>query len=151
VAIPGPVLSRYWKLTGGWSKFRTRQFCLRLAELALVSDYRADPDQVMLHDVIRAYLREQTCQRRSELDRALINAHRGLIPDENGISAWWQLPAEQTYLWAWLPAHLRGAGLEKELRTCLHHPGWLVGKLEHIGPAGLEADLVLSDDPLSRR
>jgi hypothetical protein len=150
VAIPGSVLSRYWKLTGGWSEFQTRRFCQRLAELALVSDYRAEPNQVMLHDVIRAYLRQRSCQRSGELERMLIDAHRSLVPDEGETSAWWQLPAEQTYLWAWLPAHLRGAGLENELRACLHHPGWLVGKLEHIGPAGLEADLALPDNPLSR-
>jgi hypothetical protein len=150
VAIPGPVLTRYWNATGGWSAFQTRRYCQRLADLALVSDYRQDPDRVVLHDVIRAYLREQTHHRRGELDRALVDAHRGLVPDEGGMSAWWQLPAEQDYLRAWLPTHLRGAGLEQELRACLHHPGWLVGKLEHIGPAGLEADLALSDDPLSR-
>jgi hypothetical protein len=39
VAIPGPVLVRYWKATGGWSEFQTRRYCQRLAELALVSDY----------------------------------------------------------------------------------------------------------------
>ena len=150
VAIPGPVLTRYWKATGGWSEFQTRRYCQRLAELALVSDYRRDPEQVVLHDVIRAYLREQTHHRRDELDRALVDAHRSLVPEEGGTSAWWQLPAEQAYLWAWLPTHLWGAGLEQELRGCLHRPGWLVGKLEHVGPAGLEADLALSDDPLSR-
>jgi hypothetical protein len=150
VAIPGPVLARYWKATGGWSGFQTRRYCQRLAELALVSDYRQDPDRVVLHDVIRAYLREQTQHRRGELDRMLIDAHRSLVPQEGGTSAWWQLPAEHMYLWAWLPTHLRGAGWEQELRACLHHPGWLVGKLEHLGPAGLEADLALSDDPVSR-
>jgi WD40 repeat protein len=150
VAIPGPVLVRYWKATGGWSEFQTQRYCQRLAELALVSDYRADPEQVVLHDVLRAYLREQTHHRRGELDRALVDAHRSLVPEECETSAWWQLPAGQTYLWAWLPAHLRGAGLEQELRACLHHPDWLVGKLENIGPAGLEADLALSDDLLSR-
>jgi hypothetical protein len=150
VAIPGPVLSRYWKLTGGWSEFQTRRFCQRLAELALVSDYRSDPERVVLHDVIRAYLRERTCRRRAELDRTLIEAHRSVVPQEDGISAWWRLPVEQSYLWAWLPTHLRNARLETELRACLHHPGWLVGKLEHIGPAGMEADLALSDDPLSQ-
>ncbi|MGH3809826.1 MAG: NB-ARC domain-containing protein, partial [Pseudonocardiaceae bacterium] len=150
VAIPGPVLARYWQATGGWSAFAARRFCQRLAELALVSDYRQDPERVVLHDVIRAYLREQTRHRRGELDRALIDAHRGLVPKEGGASAWWRLPPEQSYLWAWLPTHLRGAGLDQELRVCLHHPGWLVGKLEQVGPAGLEADLALSDDPLSR-
>jgi WD40 repeat protein len=151
VEIPGPVLSRYWKATGGWSAFQTRRFCQRLADLALVSDYRQDPARVILHDVIRAYLREQVHERPGELDRALIDAHRSLVPHEDGqTSAWWQLPAEETYLWSWLPAHLRSAGLDQELRACLHHPEWLVGKLEHVGPAGLEADLALSDDPLSR-
>jgi hypothetical protein len=150
VVIPGPVLAPYWKATGGWSGFQTRRYCQRLAELALVSDYRQDPDRVVLHDVIRAYLREQTQHRRGELHRVLIGAHRSLVPEEGGISAWWQLPAEHSYLWAWLPTHLRGAGWEQELRACLHHPGWLVGKLEQVGPAGLEADLALSDDPVSR-
>jgi len=135
VVIPGPVLARYWKATGGWSGFQTRRFCQRLADLALVSDYRHDPDRVVLHDVIRAYLREQTHHRRAELDQTLVDAHRDLVPDEDGISAWWQLPAEQTYLWTWLPIHLRGAGLGHELRKCLHHPGWLVGKLETWRPS----------------
>ena len=150
VAIPGPVLARYWKATGGWSGFQTRRYCQRLAELALVSDYQQDLDQVVLHDVIRGYLREQTHHRRGELDLALIDAHRSLVSKEGQTSAWWQLPAEQTYLWTWLPTHLRDAGLDQELRTCLHHPNWMVGKLEYVGPAGLEADLALSDDPVSR-
>jgi hypothetical protein len=150
VAIPGPVLARYWKTTGGWSTFQTRRYCQRLADLALVSNYRQNPDQMVLHDIIRAYLREQAHHRRAELDRALIDAHRNLVPQEGGTSAWWRLTAEQSYLWEWLPTHLRGAGLDQELRACLHHPGWLVGKLEHVGPSGLAADLALSDDPVSR-
>jgi WD40 repeat protein len=146
VAIPVPVLVHYWKATGGWSQFQVRRYCQRLAELALVSDYRRD--EVALHDVVLAYLREQTHHHRGELHRALINAHRDLVAVQDGTSAWWQLHATQTYLWAWLPTHLRAASLERELLACLHHPGWLVGKLEHVGPAGLEADLALSDDSL---
>ena len=150
VAIPIPVLDQYWQATGGWSAFRNRRFCQRLSELALVSDYRRDSEQVVLHDVIRAYLCEQVKHRRGELDLALIDAHRRLVAHEGGASAWWQLPRKQTYLWAWLPTHLRRAGLEQELLVCLHNPEWLVGKLECVGPAGLEADLALLDDPLSR-
>jgi WD40 repeat protein len=150
VAIPGSVLAQYWNNTGGWTAFHTRRFCQRLADLALVSDYRQDLDRVVLHDVIRSYLRERTHHRRGELDRLLIDAHRSLVPNDGGITAWWQLPKGQTYLWEWLPTHLRRAELDQELRACLHHPRWLVGKLEHVGPAGLEADLALADDPLSR-
>jgi hypothetical protein len=40
----------------------------------------------------------------------------------------------------------RGRGHGQQLRACVHHPGWLIGKLEE---AGLEADLALSDGPLS--
>jgi NB-ARC domain/Domain of unknown function (DUF4062)/WD domain, G-beta repeat len=149
VAIPGEVLARYWQHTGGWSSFQTRRFCLRLAELALFSEYRRDSDRLQLHDVIRAHLRERTRDRCAELCRALVDAQRGLVPEEGERSAWWHLPPEQRYLWAWLPTHLHGGGLEGELRACVHHPGWLVGKLEQVGPAGLEADLALSDDPLS--
>jgi WD40 repeat protein len=148
VAIPVPVLFRYWQATGGWSQFQVRRYCQRLAELALVSDYRRD--QVILHDVMHAYLREQTHHRRGELQRTLIDAHRNLVTVQDGRSQWWQLHATQTYLWSWLPTHLQAAGLEQELLACLHHPAWLVGKLEHVGPAGLEADLALSDDPLSQ-
>ena len=43
VAIPGLVLARYWKATGGWSAFASRQFCQRLAELGLLSEYRSRP------------------------------------------------------------------------------------------------------------
>ena len=32
---------------------------------------------------------------------------------------------------------------------CLHNARWLIGKLEHIGPAGLETDLALGSDHLS--
>jgi WD40 repeat protein len=150
LGIPTPVLARYWKVTAGWSQFQTRRFCQRLAELALVSDYCHDPEQMVLHDVLLAYLREQTQHQYGELNQALIDAHRNLVSKDHGMSAWWQLPAEQTYLWAWLPTHLHGAGLEQEMRTCLHHPKWLVRKLEYVGPAGLEADLTLSEDRLSR-
>jgi WD40 repeat protein len=150
VAIPVPVLVRYWKATGGWLQFQTKRYCQRLAELALISDYRTNPERVMLHDVIRVYLREQTRHRHRELHRAFIDAHRSLVPEENGISAWWQLPAEQIYLWAWLPTHLRAAGLQQELQACIHNPQWIIEKMKHTGPTGLEADLSLSEDPLSQ-
>lgn len=38
VAIPGPVLARYWKTTGGLSEGRTQRYCQRLVKLA-----RTDP------------------------------------------------------------------------------------------------------------
>ncbi|MBV8995885.1 MAG: DUF4062 domain-containing protein, partial [Pseudonocardiales bacterium] len=150
VAIPGEILARYWHHTGKWSRFQTRQFCFRLADHALVSEYRRDYDLLELHDVIRAYLRERGQDQRAEFHRTLVEAHRSLVSDEGDMSAWWQLPREQAYLWTWLPTHLCRAGLEHELRQCVHHPEWLIGKLQQIGPAGLETDLALINDALSR-
>ncbi|GIM93284.1 DUF4062 domain-containing protein [Paractinoplanes toevensis] len=138
VIIPGEVIDRLWAYTGKWSSFRSRRFCGRLFAQGLLAGYRRDPDQAQLHDVVRAYLRHRTSDRRADLDRAIVDAHRALAP-----AGWASLPAGQGYLWSWLPAHLRGAGLHEELDDLLDDPHWLVGKLERIGPAGLEADLLL--------
>lgn len=48
-----------------------------------------------MHDIIRGYLHEQTRHRRQSWTGRC--AHRGLVPDEGGTSAWWQLPADQAY------------------------------------------------------
>ncbi|GIF17833.1 WD40 repeat protein [Actinoplanes tereljensis] len=140
VTIPGSVVSRLWAHTGGWSAFRSRRFCARLYGQGLLAGYRRDPDEAQLHDVVRAYLRHRTADRRADLDRAIVDAHRELAPD-----GWSSLPADQSYLWTWLPAHLWGADLEDELDDLLNDPYWLVGKLERLGPAALEADLLLGE------
>ena len=64
-------------------------------------------------------------------------------------SAWWAAPAEESYVWAWVPAHLKAAGLSEELRATVLHPSWLSGKLENTGPAALESDLLLLSDSVS--
>jgi len=152
VSIPGEVLASYWSHTGGWSPFRTRQFCQRLFDLALLAEYHrdSDRDRLGLHDVIRAYLCGHTMCRHGQLDAAMVDAHRDLVPQCGSGSVWAELPAEQMYLWSWLPTHLWRAGLVDELEVCLTDPGWLIGKLELVGPAGLEADLALSDEPTCR-
>ncbi|WP_246122065.1 NB-ARC domain-containing protein [Pseudonocardia cypriaca] len=147
VVIPGDVLAQLWAHTGGWSLFQTRVFCRRLASLALVADYRDHPSRMQLHDVMRSYLREQTRARRAKLDQAIVGAHRGIVPRRAGRSAWAELDSNHDYLWSWLPSHLWGGGLYDELGALLDDPGWLLGKLENVGPAGLEADLLLSTDP----
>lgn len=58
-----------------------------------------------------------------------------------GLAHGGKLPAEHIYLWVWLPTHLRGAGLEQELRACLHHPGWLVGNSNTSGRRGWKLTL----------
>ncbi|MCY1145015.1 DUF4062 domain-containing protein [Actinoplanes sp. Pm04-4] len=101
VTIPGEVLARLWAHTGGWPAFRSRRFCARLFSLSLLATYRRHPEEAQLHDVIRTYLRHRTADRRAELDRALVDAHRPLAP-----GGWAELPSDPRYLWTWLPVHL---------------------------------------------
>jgi WD40 repeat protein len=151
VDIPLSVLGRYWAHTGGLGARGTRRLCDTLAGLSLLAEYQLDdPARLRLHDVIRSYLRNLTRDGLGELNRALLDAHRGLAPaTDSTATAWWELPAAERHLWTWLPTHMWGAGLTKELEMTVQHPRWLVGKLQHVGPAGLEADLALTASPTS--
>ena len=145
--IPGEVVARLWGHTGGWTRFQARRLCRRLFDLGLLAGYRRNPDRLVLHDVIRAYLRDTTREQRAEWDAAVVDAHRDLLPLDGG---WADLPAEHDYLWSWLATHLCGAGRRDELEAVLADPRWLVSKLERVGPAGLESDLRLSERPTAR-
>src|SRR5262249_11688120 len=145
--IPRGVLERYWSASGGRPAFQPHRFCQQLADLSLVQDYRLDPPRLRLHDVIRSYLRHDVGSELAGLNQALIDAHRSLVLDHDGDTSWWQLPAEHAYLWSWLATHLHAAGLHEELRACLRHPGYLIGKLQMTSPARLETDLTLLDAP----
>jgi WD40 repeat protein len=151
VEVPLTVLGRYWAHTGQLSTIQVRRLCSSLYDLSLLAEYHLDtPPRLRLHDVIRAYLRTQTINRRADLNRSLVDAHRTLVPTTTeGQSAWWDAPAGERYLWDWLPSHLWGAGLSDELEATILHPGWLVGKLDYVGPAGLETDLTLVSDRAS--
>jgi hypothetical protein len=137
VEVPLTVLGRYWAHTGQLSTIQVRRLCSSLYDLSLLAEYHLDPpSRLRLHGVIRGYLRAQTSNRRAELDRSLVDSQRSLVPaTSDGRSAWWEAPAEEGYLWGWLPSHLKGAGLSVEIEATVKHPGWLVGKLDHIGPA----------------
>jgi hypothetical protein len=144
VQIPGVVVARLWGHAGGWPEFQTRRLCRRLFDLGLLASYQRNPDQLVLHDVIRAYLRHTTREKWASFHKAVIDAHRDLVPAGAG---WADLPADEQYLWTWLAAHLWSAGQQEELEAVLADPRWLVTKLEQVGPAGLESDLRLSGQP----
>jgi hypothetical protein len=144
VEIPGSVVARLWARTGFCSRFQARRLCRRLFDLGLVAGFRRDPDRLILHDVIRAYLRQASRAEHQRWNAEVVDAHRDLLPAEAG---WAGLPSDEHYLWSWLATHLRDAGRRAELEAVLADPRWLVAKLERVGPAGLEADLRLSEQP----
>lgn len=147
VTIPAQAVARLWAQTGGWSRFQARRFAQRLFDLGLLASYQREPDRLGLHDVLRSYLRTTSRERWAEWDAAMVDAYRHLLPTGGG---WAVLPPGESYLWSWLATHLCGAGRRAELETVLADPRWLITKLEHVGPAGLEADLRLSQRPLAR-
>ena len=157
VDIPRAVLELYWAHTASWTPHQVHHFCRLLLDLGLASEYRLDGSnpRLRLHDVIRVWLRYRTVVGLATLAKELVDAHRGLIPsDPNAPDAstrWWRLPAAEkdhaaAYLWAWLPRHLAAAGLADELVGVLLAPEWMLGKIEGLGPAAVEADLLLPDD-----
>ena len=86
----------------------------------LLADYRREPDRLAMHDVFRSYLRQLTAYRRAELDAAIIDAHRELLPpDQDPGPGWAAVPGEHKYLWSWLATHLHAAGLSGELDAVL--------------------------------
>jgi len=122
-----------------------------MADLSLFAEYRLDQAPfVRLHDVIRAYLRSQS-EALGRLDASLLQANRSAVPGgDNRSGAWWRLPPAETYLWAWVPMHLKAAGQTAELQELLSSSWWLGRKLELFGPAALAADLQLTDQPALR-
>jgi hypothetical protein len=129
VEIPRAVLEVYWRYTGGMTSFQTHLFCQQLADQSLVSAYRQDDPgpRLILHDIVRAYLRDHVHGSLPSLNRAFLDAHRLLLPTANGSTAWWRFPPDQNYMWTWMATHLSHAGLSAELRHMLHHPEFLIG------------------------
>ncbi|MEV8437480.1 NB-ARC domain-containing protein [Actinosynnema sp. NPDC051121] len=115
--------------------------CEELVGTGLIADYRLDAPgpRLLLHDVIRAYLREQREDHAQVHDR-LLRAAAGLVDGR-----WWELPEDADYLWQYLPHHLRGArrpmGLVRDLR-------WVEAKTRRSGSVvGALADLDLDPSP----
>jgi WD40 repeat protein len=156
VDIPLDVLALLWPDT------EVDALCEDLAGLGLAADYRLDAPgpRLVLHDVIRAYLRA----RRSPGDRAgvhrrLVDAAAGLLPvrgelghgtgpDRHGPTPWWTLPAEAGYLWRFLAYHLHGASRTDDLAALVCDLRWAEAKTRRSGSAvGVQADLHLANTP----
>ena len=143
VAIPGEVVARLWAHTGGWTRFQARRLCRRLFDLGLLAGYRRNPDRLVLHDVIRAYLRDTSREQRAEWDAAVVDAHRDLLPPGGGLGR----PARRAGISVVVVGDAPvGAGRRDELEAVLADPRWLVRQAgagraggAGIGPAAVRA------------
>jgi hypothetical protein len=126
-----------------WPGRRAEALCEELAGLGLATDYRLDEPgpRLVLHDVVRAYLR--TCRSADEQ----VEVHRRLVHAAAGVP-WWLLPEHAGYLWRYLPYHLHWAGRAGELAGLVGDLRWVEAKTRRFGSVvAAEADLELVDTP----
>ncbi|WP_369269570.1 NB-ARC domain-containing protein [Streptomyces sp. R11] len=136
-----------------WEGRRAEDLCGELVGLGLVSEYRLDAPEprLVMHDVVRAYLRRQRGQDElRQVHGRLVEAATVLLPD-GAAQAWWELPPHVTYLWHHLPYHLAQAGLTNELSSLLTDLRWTEVKTHRLGSVvTVQADLSLTDEPVLR-
>jgi WD40 repeat protein len=151
-AVPLDTLARFWQRTGGLDRHEAERLCYAFAEANLIEEFRLDPPAIRLHDVVAGYLRHEALPRATELNGALLDSYRQDLPGGDDLpTAWWRLPAGESYLWRHLATHLRDAGRVAELVAVLRDLRWACVKVHRLGPAGVRADTaVVSDDRHAR-
>ena len=142
-------------LTLLWPGIRVDLLCEQLVGLGLAADYRLDAPgpRLILHDVIRAYVRNRlNSEARAEVHKRLIIGAVGLLDINNRKqpTQWWTLPSRARYLWRFLPYHLMEAGFSDELIDLVCDMRWIEAKILHFGSVVLaESDLALVDNRLA--
>ena len=121
-AIPLTTLQRLW----GLDDLDADDGARRLDDVALVS-LDLHRGVVTLHDVMRAYLREQ----REDLPPV----HARLVAGYGDLE---HLP--DAYAWRWIAYHLIEARRRDALRALLLTPTWLAAKLRAVGPYAVLRD-----------
>jgi WD40 repeat protein len=160
--IPFSLVARLWRATAGLDELRAAQLCKRLAQLALVSKNSGSAGGIVLHDVIRDFLRaELGGLRLAELNNMLIGALAvGLPvtspPDRAGgsavpVVAWWSLGREDQYAWDHLIEHLQEAGRSGEANAIASDLRWVAARIEQSGPAAPVSDLAMAGTPRAAR
>jgi hypothetical protein len=87
---------------------------------------------------------ETRLNRVTQLNRVLLDSYRTDVPAAEDLpTAWWQLPADEPYLWHHLALHLHAAGLLDELAGMLGDLRWTSTKMYRLGPASVQADAAL--------
>ncbi|MEX5635048.1 DUF4062 domain-containing protein [Parafrankia sp. FMc2] len=142
-------------LTLLWTNCQVEALCDDLAGLGLVADYRMDlpGPRLVLHDVIRAYLRQQIgVDERTAAHGRLVDAAAALLPGpvtEDDRTPWWNLPDDHTYLWRFLPHHLHEAGRHEHLVALVSDLRWVEARTRRLGSVvGTVADLELAGTSL---
>ena len=138
--IPMSLIAQLWRATAGRDERYARQLCDRLAGLGLLT---VSGDAAGLHDVVRGYLR-------GELGPAGVAvAHARML--ETADAAWWEMNADNRYLWDHLVTNLLDADRFDDAERVVCDLRWVTARLIRSGPAAPHADLALVDTPRTAR
>ena len=114
---------------------------------------------VTLHDVIRAFLREELGDTKvARLHQVLLDAAAegmpsaaAAAPGHGEVTAWWELSESARYLREHLIEHMLEAGWAAQAEELAADLRWVGARLELSGPAGPYADLAVIRTPRAQR
>jgi hypothetical protein len=139
VDIPLVTVQRLWSATGGLDDFDTEELCERLYRYSLLLDFDLTRRSVRLHDVIRAYLKQEV----GAIELASMHAR---FLDAYDLTLWADLPDNEPYLWDHLAVHLVAAGRIEELVATVKDLRYLANKTLVRTAYATEADLALAKE-----
>ena len=159
--IPFSLVAELWRATAALSNLQAARICMRLAQLALVSQPIGPDHGLTLHDVLRDYLRAELGQQKlTDLNDRLLDAVATNLPAVGPLNperqcpvriAWWDLSHEDRYLWDHLIEHLIDADRPGDAEALAGDLRWVGARLEQSGPAAPTADLSAAGTPQTLR
>ncbi|WP_314175708.1 WD40 domain-containing protein [Streptomyces winkii] len=139
--IPLHLIAGLWRVTSGHDEIWSRMLCKRMADLSLFAmNASTSGGAIILHDVIRDYLRAELGPRLNQVNTSFIEAITGLPrTTSDSSSEWWQ--TDERYLQDHLIEHLVDAGREEEALATAGDFRWVRARLHQRGPTAPIRDL----------
>ncbi len=146
-----PLVHTLWAATGGLEPVEARRLCRRMADLSLLAI--SEDGTVILHDVVRTYLRQLLGDRLAAVNAAFLDQLASDLPrtaasaaEGSGRSrvAWWKMPRADRYLWEHLITHLIEAGRGGDAGRLAGDLRWVVARWIRGGAAAPIRDLTAS-------
>ncbi|WP_424535601.1 NB-ARC domain-containing protein [Sphaerisporangium viridialbum] len=134
--LPAQVSRWLWQVAGGLSEAAAEKLRSLLVRLRLVQEvWTSAGPAIRLHDVVRAYLihRLTADELRARHELMVRVAREALVGEGTPDIPWWTLPADDAYLWRYLPHHMAEAGRVAERDTLVRDLRWVSAKTVRSG------------------
>ncbi len=129
--IPLETIEKLWQ-HAGFDDVDTESLCERLAQLSLLHNFDLNDRLILLHDVVRSYLRTKNNEQLVAINTRFLDAWN--------LKNWVDLPTEEIYLWKYLAIHLCESNQTESLRELLLTYSWLNNKLAFCNVNALLSD-----------